>query len=102
MALTEPDRFLDNQFEPRRSKPVTAFTVRVPDATAAKLEKLAQKLDRPRSFVVAQAIEDFVEREAWQLAEIEAGLADAERGDFASKAELADVIQKYVKPARPA
>jgi predicted transcriptional regulator len=85
-----------------KAKPVTAFTVRVPDATAAKLEKLAQKLDRPRSFVAAQAIEDFVEREAWQLAEIEAGLADAERGDFASENDLAKVVQKYVKPARQA
>jgi len=85
-----------------KAKPVIAFTVRVPDATAAKLEKLAQKLDRPRSFVAAQAIEDFVEREAWQLAEIEIGLADAERGDFASEAELAKVVQKYVKSARKA
>ncbi|MBL1258064.1 MULTISPECIES: CopG family ribbon-helix-helix protein [unclassified Methylocystis] len=85
-----------------KAKPVTAFTVRVPDATAAKLDKLAEKLDRPRSFVAAQAIEDFVEREAWQLAEIEAGLADAERGDFATSAELAQVIAKYVKPARQA
>jgi predicted transcriptional regulator len=85
-----------------KAKPVTAFTVRVPDATAAKLDKLAEKLDRPRSFVAAQAIEDFVEREAWQLAEIEAGLADADRGDFATSAELAQVVAKYVKPARQA
>lgn len=85
-----------------KAKPMAAFTVRVPDATAAKLEELAQKLDRSRSFVAAQAIEDFVEREAWQLAEIETGLADAERGDFASEAELVKIVQKYVKPARPA
>jgi hypothetical protein len=30
-----------------------------------------------------------VAREAWRLAEIEAGLADAERGDFASEVDLA-------------
>lgn len=83
-----------------KAKPVIAFTVRVPDATAAKLEKLAQKLDRPRSFVAAQAIADFVEREAWQIAEIEAGSVDAERGDFASEADLAEVMQKYAKPVR--
>jgi len=75
------------------------FTVRVSDATSAKLDELAQRLDRPRSEVAARAIEEFVEREAWQLAEIEAGLAEAERGDFASSAELAQVIAKYVKPA---
>lgn len=79
---------------------MTAFTVRVPDETADKLDRLAQKLDRSRSYVAAQAIEDYVAREAWQLAEIEAGLLEAERGDFASAADLASVIGEYVDPAR--
>ncbi|WP_257170384.1 CopG family ribbon-helix-helix protein [Bradyrhizobium sp. SRS-191] len=78
---------------------MTTFTVHVSEATAAKLDELAERLDRPRADVAARAIEDFVEREAWQLAEIEAGLAEAERGDFASSAEVAHVIAKYVKPA---
>lgn len=79
---------------------MTAFTVRVPDAVADKLDKLAEKMDRSRAYVAAQAIESFVEREAWQLAEIEAGLAEADRGEFATPAEVANVISKYVKAAR--
>jgi predicted transcriptional regulator len=79
---------------------MTAFTVRVPDAVAEQLDQLATKLDRSRAYVAAQAIEDFVEREAWQLAEIEAGIAEADRGEFASPAELAAVVGKYVKPTR--
>lgn len=63
--------------------------VRVPDETADKLDKLARKLDRSRAYSAAQAIEAFVARQAWRLAEIEAGLADAERGDFASEVDLA-------------
>lgn len=81
---------------------MTAFTVRVPDETANRLDQLAEKLDRSRSYVAAQAIEDFVAREEWQLAEIEAGLAEAERGDFASDRDVAGVVGKYVKPARRA
>ncbi|RWN58186.1 CopG family ribbon-helix-helix protein [Mesorhizobium sp.] len=76
---------------------MTAFTVRVPDETAKRLDQLAEKLDRSRSYVAAQAIEDFVAREEWQLAEIEAGLADVERGDFASDRDVAAVVGKYVK-----
>lgn len=76
---------------------MTAFTVRVPDETAAKLDQLAEKLDRSRSYMAAQAIEDFIAREEWQLAEIEAGLAEADRGEFASAEALADVVAKYVK-----
>lgn len=78
---------------------MTAFTVRVPDETADKLDKLAEKLDRSRAYVAAQAIEAYVEREAWQLAEIEAGLAEADAGDFADRDDLARVVAKYVKPA---
>ncbi|MGJ4948100.1 CopG family ribbon-helix-helix protein [Bradyrhizobium sp. HKCCYLS20291] len=78
---------------------MAAFTVRVSDATSAKLDELAERLGRPRSEVAADAIQEFVDREAWQHAEIEAGLAEAERGDFASDAELAQVIARYVKPA---
>lgn len=77
---------------------MTAFTVRVPDDTADKLDKLAEKLDRSRAYVAAQAIEAYVEREAWQLAEIEAGLAEVDAGDFATSDDLARVIAKYVKP----
>ncbi|AZV20690.1 MULTISPECIES: CopG family ribbon-helix-helix protein [Mesorhizobium] len=78
---------------------MTAFTVRLPDDTTNRLDQLAEKLDRSRSYVAAKAIEDFVARQEWQLAEIEAGLAEAERGEFASEQELAAVIGKYVKPA---
>lgn len=36
--------------------------------------------------------------EEWQLAEIEAGILDADRGDFASDADVAHVFAKYLKP----
>lgn len=78
---------------------MTAFTVRVPDDIAEKLERIARKIDRSRSYTAAEAIEEYVERQEWQLAEVEAGLADAEAGDFASPQELAGVIARYVKPA---
>lgn len=79
---------------------MTAFTVRVSDELADKLNQLAEKLDRSRSYMAAQAIEDYVAREECQLAEIEAGIAEAERGEFASDADLAKVIGKYVKSVR--
>jgi predicted transcriptional regulator len=75
---------------------MAAFTVRLPEATAYKLDKLAQKVDRSRAYVAAEAIEDYVMRQEWQLAEIEAGLAEAKQGEFASEEELALVVTKYV------
>jgi predicted transcriptional regulator len=37
-----------------------AFTIRVPDEVADRLNQIAQKLDRSRSYMAALAIEDFV------------------------------------------
>ena len=79
---------------------MSAFTVRLPDDVTEKLDALAAKLERSRSYVAAQAIGDFVEREAWQLADIEAGLREADKGDFATDAEVAATIAKYTKRKR--
>ena len=76
-------------------KPMNAFTIRLQDETATKLDRIAQKLDRSRAYVAAQAIEDFVAREEWQLTEIESGLAEADKGEFASAAEVERVFNKY-------
>jgi predicted transcriptional regulator len=76
---------------------MAAFTVQIPEQTAGKLDRLAERLDRSRAHMAAQAIEDFVDREEWQLAEIEAGLAEADRGEFASEADLKAVLEKYSK-----
>ncbi len=79
---------------------MSAFTVRLPDDVTKKLDALAAKLDRSRSYVAVQAIDDFVTREAAQLADIEAGMRDAERGDFATDAEVAAVITRYTRRKR--
>ena len=79
---------------------MSAFTVRLPDNVTKKLDALASKMDRSRSYVAAQAIEDFVAREAWQLADIEGGLREAENSEFATRAEVAATIAKYTKRKR--
>ncbi|KAA3507500.1 CopG family ribbon-helix-helix protein [Agrobacterium rosae] len=76
---------------------MTAFTIRVPDEVANRLNEIAQKLDRSRSYMAAQAVENFVSREEWQLAEIEAGIAEADRGEVASDEDVARVIGKHIK-----
>jgi predicted transcriptional regulator len=50
--------------------------------------------------VAAQAIGDFVAREEWQLADIEAGLREADRRDFATGAQVAATIVSYTRRRR--
>ena len=71
------------------------FTVRLDESTLTALDHLAEKTDRSRNWLVSRAVEDFVALNAWQLGKIEAGLAAADRGDFASDKELARVRKKF-------
>jgi len=74
---------------------MTAVTVRLDDDTADALDRLAESLDWSRDDVAAQAIREYVALQAWQVAEVEAGLAQAEAGDFASDGDVARVIAKF-------
>lgn len=76
-----------------------AFTVRLDETTLAALERLAEQTDRSRNWLVAKAVENYVAMNAWQIEKIEAGVAAADRGNFASDNELARVRKKFA--ARP-
>ncbi len=77
-----------------------AFTIRLDDQMLAKLDALAADTDRSRSWLAAKAIEDYLELNAWQIARIKDGIAEANRGAFASDEEVEAVFAKYrAKPA---
>lgn len=69
-----------------------AFTIRLDDETLAKLDALAADTDRSRNWLVAKAIQDYVELNAWQIQRIKKGIAEADRGEFATDEEL-DAIE---------
>ncbi len=69
-----------------------AFTIRLDDEMLAKLDALAADTDRSRSWIAARAIESYVELNAWQIAKIKEGIAQADRGEFATEEEL-DAIE---------
>lgn len=69
-----------------------AFTIRLDDETLAKLDALAADTDRSRNWLAARAIQDYVELNAWQIQRIKEGIAEADRGEFATEEEL-DAIE---------
>ncbi len=73
----------------------TTITVRLASEVKDKLDKLAHSTRRSRSFLAAEAIEDFVALNAWQVAEIEAAVAEADAGDFADESEVAATFSKW-------
>jgi predicted transcriptional regulator len=66
----------------------SVLTLRVDTKTKAKLDKLAEATRRSKSFLAAEAIERYLEVEAWQIKE-------AVAGDFVGDAEFAKIVKKY-------
>ena len=72
-----------------------AFPIRLDDEMLAKLDALAADTDRSRNWIAAKAIQDYVELNAWQIQRIKEGIAEADRGEFATDEEVAAVFNKY-------
>ncbi len=66
-----------------------ATTIRVDDEILSRLDGLAQSAGRSRSYLIQEALARYLEYETWFAAEVTAGLAEAEAGDFATEAEEA-------------
>ena len=56
-------------------------SVRLGDDLAARLDNLAASLDRPKAWVIEQAIARYVEQEAWQLEAIAEALTEYRQGN---------------------
>ena len=57
-----------------------ATSVRLDDETLARIGQMADAMDRPRAWLMAEAIKQYVAREEWFLLEIEKGVKAAEEG----------------------
>ena len=55
-------------------------SVRLSDELAARLDQLAAALDRPKAWLIEQAIARYVEQEAWQVQAIADALGDYRQG----------------------
>lgn len=71
------------------------INVRLPANVYQQLEALAQATARTKSFVTVQALSTYLHEQSWQTQDIEAAMQEADRGDFASEAEVQAVFAKY-------
>jgi predicted transcriptional regulator len=73
-------------------------TVRLNGKLKAKLEALARHTKRSKSFLAAEAIAAYVDLNEWQIAEIEAGIAELDNGELVSNEEAAERYDRLLKP----
>ena len=70
-------------------------SARLDPETAKKLELLVKATARSRSFLVAEAIETYVEDQAWQIGAIKEGIREADRGEFATDMDVRKTFKKW-------
>lgn len=72
-----------------------SMSLRLPDELIVQLNDLAEATGRTKTFLAVQAIKDFISQQAWQIAEIKKGLAEADAGDFATDEEIRELDAKW-------
>lgn len=80
---------------PSKQPSTKTINVRVPVDLYRKLENLARATDRTKSFVTVEALTTYLDAQAWMVQDIEAGVADADRGDFATAAEVNAAFRRH-------
>jgi predicted transcriptional regulator len=73
----------------------TTLSVRIDPETKKRLEALARRARRSKSFLAAEAIAAFVEAESWQLDEIQAGLQELDQGRGVAHREVATWLRSW-------
>jgi len=75
-----------------------SVTVDFDDVVVEALDRAAEQRGRTRADIIAEAVRDYLETQRWQIEKINAGLAAADRGDFASKEEIERIVGRYAAP----
>jgi RHH-type transcriptional regulator, rel operon repressor / antitoxin RelB len=73
----------------------TTLSVRIDTDTKKRLEALAKRARRSKSFLAAEAIAAFVEAESWQLDEIQAGIDELDAGRAIRHKDVANWLRSW-------
>ncbi len=75
----------------------TTLSIRLDPQIKKRLDALAARSKRSKSFLAAEAIEAYVNSEEWQLEEIRAGIEDIDHGRSMSHERVANWLRSWGK-----
>lgn len=70
-------------------------TVRIDENMLGRLDNLAKNQDRPRSYLINQALKRYIEYEEWFVNEVKDGLKEVENGELATDSEVNNAFRKW-------
>lgn len=74
---------------------MSLVSLNISEKVAQYLASLAKATGRSEDSLAEEALSQYLRREAWQLAETERALKEADAGDFASDEEVQAVLEKW-------
>ena len=76
----------------------TPVSVRLQPALNEQVAAIAVALDRPKSWVIEQAVKDFVALEEWRMAAIQEGIKAADEGRVIAHEDVVAWVNSWDKP----
>jgi predicted transcriptional regulator len=73
----------------------TSLSFRVPKAKAEQVEQLAEALDRPKSWLLQQALDAYLDVQAWHIAHIEQGRREIREGKSIPHEEIVRWVEGW-------
>jgi predicted transcriptional regulator len=80
--------------------PEKVTSIRVEERKLKRLDRLARSMDRPRSWVVGQAIDRYLEHQDWFAREVARGVEQADRGELIPHDQVMSEIREKLRKRR--
>lgn len=75
--------------------PSATFTIRVDSSAKKRLERLAKSTGRTRSFLAAEAINEYLDVNEWQVAGIKQAMTSLDRGQGVLHRQVRDWVESW-------
>jgi predicted transcriptional regulator len=74
------------------------LSIRIEPELNEQVTAIARVLDRPKSWIIEQALRDYVEIQQWQLAAIDEGIAAADAGKLVDHEDVVAWVRSWGQP----
>ncbi len=74
------------------------LSIRIDSEAKRRLDALSRRSKLSKSFLAAEAIAAYVESEAWQLGEVQAGIAELDSGQEFTHEKISKWLKSWGKP----
>ncbi|MGD0462106.1 MAG: ribbon-helix-helix protein, CopG family [Tepidisphaeraceae bacterium] len=72
-------------------------TCRLDPDSVAFLDKLGENLDRDRSYLIKDAVRQYIAMHRWQIEEVQKAIGEADRGEFASDSDVQAMFNELTR-----